>query len=344
MGNVHYFQRYSQPENVATNNTLLLFSRFYQEKPAYLERLLHKLLDMDIQVGVSIKQQERGTESVPDGFIRQSSFEIIIESKTSDWFYADQLRRHIQSFSQKDSTNNILLAITKEITDERQQELKRELGDDLSERFKVVSFKQIADEALAVSKGNPLLEEISQEYEDFCLSMGLYPPTKSWMKVFAARETLSENLKYNMYYRNIETSHMFNGYDFIGMYRDKAIRGVGKVRGYIDAVRREEDETTGYDGWEVSVSEKLREAPDLADRIADLKQMAEDSPYDISWHPHRYVIVDAFHPTNMPKTTSGGIMGPRVFDLLDFENVTHEALESPSSKALVEALNGQTWG
>lgn len=37
MSKVHYFRRYSQPEYVATNNTLLLLSRLYAHASYYLE-------------------------------------------------------------------------------------------------------------------------------------------------------------------------------------------------------------------------------------------------------------------------------------------------------------------
>ncbi len=37
MSKVHYFRRYSQPENVATNNMLLLLSRLYAHASYYPE-------------------------------------------------------------------------------------------------------------------------------------------------------------------------------------------------------------------------------------------------------------------------------------------------------------------
>jgi len=45
MSSIHYFQRYSQPENVATNNTLLLLSRLYHDSPNKFKGFLNDLLD-----------------------------------------------------------------------------------------------------------------------------------------------------------------------------------------------------------------------------------------------------------------------------------------------------------
>ena len=43
MPNIHYFQRYSQPENAVTNNTLLLLGRIYSYSPSRASQLLTDL-------------------------------------------------------------------------------------------------------------------------------------------------------------------------------------------------------------------------------------------------------------------------------------------------------------
>ena len=42
--------------------------------------------------------QERSVDSIPDATITQESFKIVVETKMYDWFYADQLLRHLKSF------------------------------------------------------------------------------------------------------------------------------------------------------------------------------------------------------------------------------------------------------
>ncbi len=343
MANIHYFQRYSQPENVATNNTLLLFSRFYQEKPIYLQKLLHALIEFDVTIGITIRQQEGGPKGIPDGFIRQSSFEIIIETKTSDWFYPDQFERHITAFSSSEGSNKILLAIVDEISNERRDSLSKELNQKFAGKFKILTFKQIADEALSVASGNSLLEEISQEFEEYCQASGLYPKSRSRMKVFAAGETLDENIKYSMYYRNDGTKHMFDGYQFIGMYHNKAIGAIGKVRGYIDAYVMEGDPRSGDAKWYTEAIGDLKNAADASELMARARSMSLDSPYDIARIPHRFVVVDAFRFTYMPKSSPGGIRGPRAFELLDIDGITNAAIDSPDSTELANQLNGKSW-
>ncbi|SRR6266478_3986370 len=50
MTQVHYFQRYSQRENVDTNNTLLLLSRIQVEDPRLLRNVLPALFSDSIRL------------------------------------------------------------------------------------------------------------------------------------------------------------------------------------------------------------------------------------------------------------------------------------------------------
>ncbi|SHG37624.1 hypothetical protein [Ornithinibacillus halophilus] len=70
MANIHYFPRYSQKENMTTNNTLLLFSRLYQNSPQKFMSFTNNILEesgIELDTTVQFKQQERATSSIPDG-------------------------------------------------------------------------------------------------------------------------------------------------------------------------------------------------------------------------------------------------------------------------------------
>jgi hypothetical protein len=54
MSEVHYFPRYSQPENVVTNNTLLLLLRLREYSRYKFENFMEKLCgDEDVQLASS---------------------------------------------------------------------------------------------------------------------------------------------------------------------------------------------------------------------------------------------------------------------------------------------------
>jgi hypothetical protein len=111
MSSIHYFQSYSQPENVATNNTLLLLSRLYQYSSNHFKGFLNDLLDdTDLEASILFNQQQRGNGSVPDGSISQTTFKVVVETKLHQHFSIQQLTEHLKSFGQED--RKILLSLS----------------------------------------------------------------------------------------------------------------------------------------------------------------------------------------------------------------------------------------
>lgn len=91
---VHYFQRYTQKENVVTSNTILLLSRLYHYSPDEFFRFLKESIFIDdnqFEPEIQFALQEKAQNTVPDATITQDSFKIVVETKLSDWFYTEQL-------------------------------------------------------------------------------------------------------------------------------------------------------------------------------------------------------------------------------------------------------------
>lgn len=101
MSRVSHFQRFSQPENHATNNTLLLLRYFYQSSPFKIQSVLTSLLEADLSIGLAFEQQVKGDASIPDALITQEQMRIYIETKRGGALDPDQIRRHLKSISEK---------------------------------------------------------------------------------------------------------------------------------------------------------------------------------------------------------------------------------------------------
>ena len=103
-------------ENVATANTMLLFSRLYSYSPNkffdFLKSLHSESFNNDFEPEIKFLNQEKGKKSVPDATITQKSFKIVIEVKMVDWFYNTQLKNHLEVFQNEDY--KILLTISSE--------------------------------------------------------------------------------------------------------------------------------------------------------------------------------------------------------------------------------------
>ena len=116
MATIHYFPRYSQKENMVTNNTLLLFSRLYQNSPEKFTRFINAVLEesgIELDTMVRFKQQQKAASGrVPDGFIEQESFKVVIETKLYGQEHIDQIKGHWDAFQNEDK--RIFLWINKE--------------------------------------------------------------------------------------------------------------------------------------------------------------------------------------------------------------------------------------
>ena len=100
---IHYFQRYHKGEDVATANTMLLLSRLYTYSSKKFFQFLKEqdFGDIVCEPELSFVLQDKSEESVSDATITQPSFKIVIETKLTDWFYQEQLIRHLSKFKMK---------------------------------------------------------------------------------------------------------------------------------------------------------------------------------------------------------------------------------------------------
>ena len=61
--------------------------------------------------------QEKSVESIPDATITQEGFKIVVETKMYDWFYSNQLTKHLKSFG--DEKNKVLITLSSEPMDKK---------------------------------------------------------------------------------------------------------------------------------------------------------------------------------------------------------------------------------
>ena len=111
---IHYFQRYHEKENVATANTMLLLSRLYSYSSDKFFRFLKSEYFSDsFNPEIIFTLQEKSVDSIPDATITQESFKIVVETKMSDWFYSEQLMRHLKSFG--DEKYKVIITLAPEL-------------------------------------------------------------------------------------------------------------------------------------------------------------------------------------------------------------------------------------
>lgn len=329
---VHYFQRYSQPENVATNNTLLLFSRLYYHSPAKYNLLLSDMFSgTEIQPGIVFKQQEKGKASVPDGLIAQNSFQIVIETKLYDNFSIEQLINHCKKFVI--SNVQILLSLSPGIikTDEIEEHIKefnKKNGTNITHCH--ITFKKIIEHFRDIVDSHDLdFVNIIDDFEDYCYSAGLIDLSDGRMRGVNCGQTLEENFKYNLYYDPSDRG--YSKHSYIGIYSNKCIHGIGKIENIITA-ELTSDELNVLESTElVSEDQKNR-------IIGAIRDAYEKREWEIE-SGHKFFMVEKFFCTTYIKESFLPMRGTQFFDLYEILNM--ETL--PDIEMIADKLKECKW-
>lgn len=327
---IHYFQRYSQKENVVTNNTLLLLARLYELSPDKFQAVLNAIFQREIEVGVGFTQQTRreGEGSVPDGLIRQRSFQIVIEAKRGNDFSANQLIAHLKSFTNADQ--HFLLAIGASLPSNGVLEEVKQAAAALKKNISVemISYTQLIEIIEGeMDERDYEFQRLLSDYRDFCNELGLLPIDKYLMRLVLANKSKKENLKYNIYY----DQRGFRDHKYIGLYGEKAIYAVGEIENIIQPEISENDLKINWSKSEVTEEQK--------EKILQIEKFVfENKGWNIR-QGHYFFCVKEFFVTDYKKSTPRAPMGTKFFNLKNILNVD----PLPSTAQIAEILKEHTW-
>lgn len=333
---IHYFQRYHEKENVATANTMLLLSRLYSYSSEKFFRLLKTEFFSDsFEPEIVFNLQEKSVDSIPDATITQESFKIVVETKMSDWFYSDQLVRHLKSFS--DEKYKVMITLAPVLMNpDKKKDFEEQLKEyNSTQTYPVMhintTFEELANAIQEVIDDRDYeMQEVLDDYLNYCYKDKLIIVSDSWkrMRVQLAGTTFNFNVSENLYYDNIDRG--FSAHDYLGLYKEKSVRAIGKIVAIITAVTTE-------DGIKFKAElGKLTE-----DRKQKIRKAIEDGKnYGYVMTVERYFFVDKFYETDFKKITPRAPMGTRVFDLSEIL----ETEDLPEIEAIAEILKSKTWG
>lgn len=333
---IHYFQRYHEKENVATANTMLLLSRLYSYSSDKFFRFLKSEFFSDsFEPEIVFNLQEKSVDSIPDATITQESFKIVVETKMSDWFYTDQLMRHLKSFG--DEKYKVMITLAPELMNpEKKKEFEIHLKEyNGTQTHPVIHvntvFERIIDAIRDVIDDRDYeMQEVLDDYLNYCYKDKLIVVSDSWkrMRVQLAGTTFDFNLRENLYYDNIDRG--FSAHDYLGLYKEKSVRAIGKISAIIAAVTKE----TGLEY-------KVESGALTDERKQQINRAIKDGKnYGYELDATRYFFVDKFYETNFKKITPRAPMGSRVFDLTQIL----ETDKLPGTDEIAELLNTKTWG
>lgn len=332
---IHYFQRYHEKENVATANTMLLLSRLYQYSADKFYRLIKTAFFSDaFDPEIAFEMQKKSESSVPDAIISQESFKIVVETKMSDWFYSDQLMRHLDSF--EDEKYKLLLTLAPErMNTVKKKELESLLKSyNENKRCPVVhintTFEEIANAIQEVIDEHDYeMQEVLDDYLSYCYEDGLIIVPDAWkfMRVQLAGTTFAFNLQTGLYYDSV--SRGFRPHDYLGLYKEKSVRAIGKINAIIVAKQTKAGIEYHAERGELSEDHKRK----------ILMAIEDGKNYGYVFDETRYFFVDKFCETDFQKTSPRAPMGSRIFDLTQVLNTQ----EIPDVAQMAELMKTKTW-
>lgn len=331
---IHFFQRYHSKENVDTANAMLLLSRLYSYSSAKFYTFLGKILPENASVELFFNLQEKSKNSVPDATITQASFKVVVETKLYGNFELAQLKHHLQSFKEEDY--KVLLTLD---PNPMNPKMKEEIGQvivahNAASHHNVIhqhlTFEKLVNSVFEViDERDYEMQDVLNDYRDYCYSSGLIPNDWKRMRVQLAGDTITINKKLNLYYDNADRG--FSGHRFLGLYSQKAVRAVGEISAIVTAV-------PSGDTLDVSL-EKGEWTDEMQDRIKAAIEDSKNYGYNLTGIRHRYFFVEKFYDTFFEKTTPYAPMGSRMFDLCEVLGVS----DLPQTEKLAELLRQKNW-
>lgn len=334
---IHYFQRYHEKENVATANTMLLLSRLYSYSSDKFYRFLKSEYFADsFEPELVFALQEKSVDSIPDATITQEGFKIVVETKLTDWFCSDQLMRHLKSFG--DEKNKVMITLASELmSEEKLVDFENQLKEyNATQTYPVIhintTFEMMANAIREVIDDRDYeMQDVLEDYLNYCYKDGLIPVSDSWkyLRMQLAGTTIDFNISNNIYYDNAERG--FRAHDYLGLYKQKSVRAIGKICARITAIETESGIKYTPEFGELTDERKVLIQKAMAD--------GDSHGYDLRTIEHRYFFVENFYETDFKKISSGGSMGTRIFDL----SYLLETDELPDVEQIAEMLKNKSW-
>jgi hypothetical protein len=166
----------------------------YEESPKRFQELLAALIqgDVDLQVGPVFTQQTKEKESIPDLSISQQSFSIFFETKLSNWFYSDQIQRHLEGFHQQNEVK-ILFLLSNFDTDEPEQQFEKSIEKAKANGviLQPLSFESFVD-ALESVANTDYLSNVLDDFRLYLDRSNLLPKWKYLLDVVSCGGTMHE--------------------------------------------------------------------------------------------------------------------------------------------------------
>lgn len=330
---ISLFNDYHTKENILTNHCGVILKLLYEENPKSFEEVISTLTSQDFVINPSFQQQVKKSSSIPDIVIEQKSFSIYFETKTFDWFYKDQIDRHLAGFNKKNDYNILFLLANFEI-------------DDLEERFKAqiskakkeynitlspISFEQLIG-VLENVESSEEFQSFLIEFRDFLDRNNYLPTWKYLLDVVNCSSTIHE-VHNNDVYMCPDTGGMYKHQRafFFGGYKNKNVKYIHEIKALVVIEKGGEEAFIKWKNVDEDDNELIKEAKNKI-YIYDYRIS------EINERNLQVFLLQNKHKTNFRKSSPGGLYGSKKY----FRDIGRK-YNAYSSKDLAKHLKNVTW-
>jgi hypothetical protein len=329
---ISIFADYHQKENSLTNYCGLLMKLLYEESPRQFEELLATLVktDTNIIVGPTFTQQTKTVKSIPDLAITQKSFSVFFETKTSDWFYEDQINKHIDGFNQS-ADDKILFLLSNFENENLDEQFKKEISKAKKHNIilQPLTFEDFVG-SLEQICNTEYLKNLLDEFKIYLDRNGRLPKWKYLFDVVNCKGTMKE-INQNVYMcPDTGGAYSHRRANFFGAYTDKKVSDIFEIKAIVVI---EKNLGQGKIKWN-NTNEKQSSLIQEATNKLKIWQWRIDENKSV---PLQVFLLEKGEKTNFSKETSGGMWQSKKY----FWDI---AIACKTSKELADKLRDKKWG
>lgn len=329
---ISLFADYHQKENSLTNYCGLVMKLLYEESPKRFQEFLTTLIDgqIDLVIGPTFKQQTKEISSIPDLSIIQKSVSIFFETKRTNWFYNDQLIRHIQGFDEN-AKLKILFLLSDFDEDDISVQIRESVDKARTQNIIIqpISFERFIDTLEKVCNTEYLLNLV-EEFKTYLDRNSYLPKWKYLLDIVSCSGTIEEVKKGVYMCPNTGGAYNHRRAKYFAPYLQKAVKTIHEIRAIVVV---EKDFGQATIKWNNSNEKEDNLKNEAIEKVKMWQwRIDENKTTDIQV----FLLKDGVE-TNFKKETSGGMLQSKKY----FWDI---ALDCKNSTELAAKLNDRNWG
>ncbi len=329
---ISIFADYHQKENSLTNYCGLLMKLLYEDSPRQFEELLASLVrtDTNIIVGPTFRQQTKQKKSIPDLSITQKSFSVFFETKTSNWFYGDQIKRHVEGFG-KSADDKVLFLLSNFEQDSLENYFKKEIAKAKKDGviLQPLRFEDFLGSLERVCNSEDM-KDLLEEFKIYLDRNESLPKWKYLLEVVNCSGSMNEIQESVYICPDTGGAYSHRRAKYFGPYAKKAVADIFEIRAIVVIEKNLGESKIKWSN--VGIRERL-----LIQEARNKVQMWHSRIKENKSTPLQVFLLGAKEPTKFLKQTPGGMQGSKQY----FWDI---AADCKNSKELADKLRGKTWG